>query len=125
VFATVCVKRQGLVERLGIDMCTHDVWVELFRQYVLCFCHFEFDYSAEQVVYKHIYYHRIVYSSCLVAKRRSWPALHLQFVVFFSRWVCSGRCRTVAHVALVVLITFILSSSMSNLQHVNHVRKTV
>jgi len=61
------------------------MWVELCRQYVLCFCHFEFDYSAEQVVYKHIYYQRIVYSSCFVVKRWSWPVPHLQFVVSFSR----------------------------------------
>jgi len=86
VFAAVCVERQGLLERQGIDMWTHDVWVELCHQNTLCFFHFEFDHSAEHVVYKHIYCQRIVYcSSCVVAKPRSCPVPHLHFVVFFSR----------------------------------------
>jgi hypothetical protein len=84
VFAAVCVQRQGLLDRQGIDTWTHEVWVELCCQYMLCFCHFEFDHSAEQVIYKYIHYQRIVYSFFyVVAKPLSWPVPHSQFVVFF------------------------------------------
>ena len=67
-FAVVCVKGQGLLQRQGINMWTDEVWVDLCCQYVLCFCHFEFDHSADQVIYKHIHYQKIVYSFCDVAK---------------------------------------------------------
>jgi hypothetical protein len=53
-----------------------------------------------------------------------WASPQLQFTIFLCHSVCSGRCRTVASVTLIVLICIMPRISVFNLQPVNHVTKT-